>query len=171
MEDRKELIYCLHWLLKMDSDVERANSWLEQLRNWAGVGREGRRDNLPIDLCQLRKLGQSEYITIGAHTVNHRSLGAQTKEGQCYEIRASVCFLKKMLGREILTFSYPFGSAVHFNQDTFEICGRNGVIKAAATVKGVWRKYVNLYAIPRVEVKDMGGKEFTQFLEKCWRFG
>ena len=151
--------------------MERANLWLERLRAWAGIGREGRREHLPVTLRQLQELADSEYITIGAHTVNHRSLGAQTKEGQRYEIGASVRFLERVLGRKINTFSYPFGSAVHFNQDTFEICGQNGIAKAATTVKGLWREDSSPYAVPRVEAKDTGGKEFETFVEECWRLG
>lgn len=170
-EARMEMIRSLHWLLKMDPDVERANLWLEQLRNRTGAGREGREGNLPVDLFQLRKLARSDYITIGAHTVNHRSLGAQTKEGQQYEIGASVSFLEKHLGREICTFSYPFGSAVHFNKDTFEICGQNGILKAATTVKGLWKKDMDPYQIPRMEAPDVAGKDFEDFLEECRRTG
>ena len=168
---RMEMIRSLHWLLKMDADVERANLWLERLRAWAGIGREGRREHLPVTLRQLQELADSEYITIGAHTVNHRSLGAQTKEGQRYEIGASVRFLERVLGRKINTFSYPFGSAVHFNQDTFEICGQNGIAKAATTVKGLWREDSSPYAVPRVEAKDTGGKDFETVVEECWRLG
>lgn len=168
-EERREVIRSLHWLLKMDADVERANLWLEQLRTWAGLGREGREENLPMDLEQLRGLSRSEYITIGAHTVNHRSLGAQGRQGQEYEIGASVRFLEKRLERKIETFSYPFGSAVHFDQNTLEICAGNGIVKAATTVKGLWRKDTGPYQVPRVEAQDKGGKEFERFIEECWR--
>ncbi len=170
-EARIEMIRSLHWILKMDPDVERANLWLEQIRNWAGIGREGRKENLPAGVSQLLELGCSDSITLGAHTVNHRSLGVQTKEGQRYEIGASVSFLERALGRKVNTFSYPFGSPVHFNQDTFEICRQKGIIKAATTVKGLWRENTNPYAIPRVEAADKGGREFEEFMKECWRLG
>lgn len=171
LEARKEMVRSLHWILKMDPDVERANLWLAQIRTWAGIGNEGREENLPVSLRQLQELGHSEYITIGAHTVNHRSLGVQTKEGQQYEIGASVNFLERVLGRKINTFSYPFGSSIHFNQDTFGVCSQKGIIKAATTAKGLWKESANPYVIPRVEVKDKGGKEFEEFMEECWRLG
>lgn len=169
LEARRELVRSLHWLLKMDPDVERANLWLWQLRAWAGIGKEGREENLPMDLRQLRDMACSEYITIGGHTVNHRSLGAQTRERQEYEIGASIRFLEKHLGRGICTFSYPFGSTVHFDQNTLEICAGNGIIKAATTVKGLWKEDTEPYRIPRVEAVDQGGKEFERFMEECWR--
>ncbi len=170
-EARKDMIRSLHWILKLDPDVERANLWLEQIRQWAGIRSEARKENLPVDNLQLQELSRSPYITIGGHTVNHRSLGAQTKEGQQYEIGASVRFLEKHLGKRIHIFSYPFGSAAHFNQDTFEVCSRKGISKAATTVKGLWSSTCNPYAIPRVEVRDGNGAEFKRFLEECWRLG
>lgn len=170
-EARQEMIRSLHWMLKMDPDIERANLWLEQLRSWAGVKAKGRKGNLPVDSWQLQKLNSSQYITIGAHTVNHRSLGVMTKAGQEYEIGASVCFLEKKLRKQICTFSYPFGSGVHFNADTFEVCRQKGIRKAATTIKGLWAETVHPYAIPRIEAPDKSGVEFAKFIESCWRLG
>lgn len=170
-EARLEMASSLHWLLKMDPDIERVHLWLEQIKAWAGIEEEARREHLPLTLGQLQALGRSEYITIGAHTVNHRSLGCQTKAGQEYEIGASVCFLEKALRRKINTFSYPFGSALHFNQDTFEICARKGIVKAASTLRGWWEEETAPYAIPRIEAVDQGGEGFKKFLEECRRLG
>lgn len=170
-EKRLDLIKSLHWLLRLDPELERANSWLEQLRSWAGIEPEGRRENLPVDLCGLHGLDSSEYITIGGHTVNHRSLGAQTKDHQQYEIGASVRFLEKELGHKIETFSYPFGSRIHFDQNTFEACSRFGIRKAASTVKGLWERGTHPYAVPRMEAKDCGGDAFEEFVRECWRYG
>ncbi|MCI8938517.1 MAG: polysaccharide deacetylase family protein [Dorea sp.] len=171
LEKRVDMLRSLHWLLKLDDEVERANSWLEQLRRWAGVGLEGRKENLPADLNGLHALAQSEYITIGGHTVNHRSLGAQTKEHQQYEIGASVRFLEKELGKKIEVFSYPFGSRMHFNEDTFDVCRQCGIKKAASTLKGIWIEGMHPYTVPRMEVKDDNGEEFGAFLQECWRYG
>ena len=164
------MIKSLHWLLRLEPEVERANFWLEQLRNWADIDAQGRKENLPVDIQQLHELDSSKCITIGGHTVNHRSLGAQTRESQQYEIGASVKFLEKELGRKIEVFSYPFGSRMHFNQDTLEICSQYGIQKAASTLKGVWNENTHPYAIPRMEVQDCSGAEFAEFIRKCWRY-
>ena len=170
LEKRIDMIKSLHWILKMNFDIARAEWWLEQLRRWAGLGRGGRKDYLPMDMEQLKKMGSSQYITIGAHTVNHRSLGAQNRKSQEYEIGTSICCLKKILCREIQVFSYPFGSLVHFNQDTFEICKEKGIVKAASTVRGLWNEESNPYAISRMEVGDWDRYEFKKFVEDCWRW-
>lgn len=169
LKKRIDLIKSMHWLLRLDSEVERANSWLEQLRRWAGVSPEGREEYLPADMRRLHGLDRSGCITIGGHTVNHRSLGVQTRESQEYEIGASVRFLEKKLGRNIEVFSYPFGSLMHFNQDTFEVCSQCGIKKAATTLKGLWDEETHPYAVPRMEAKDCAGKEFEEFIRECWR--
>ena len=55
----------------------------------------------------MESLNNSAYITIGGHTVNHRSLGVCSKEEQRYEIGASLRFLEQRLGEKISVFSYP----------------------------------------------------------------
>lgn len=170
LEKRLDLIRSLHWLLKLEPEVERGNSWLMQLRNWAGISSGGREEHLPVSIEMLRRLNASEVITIGGHTVNHRSLGVQTKESQAYEIGASVKFLEQELGQNIEVFSYPFGSSVHFNEDTFAVCREKGIKKAASTVKGLWKKGTPSYEVPRMEAGDWGGKEFEEFIRECWRY-
>lgn len=170
-EKRLDLIKSLHWLLRLDSEIERANSWLEQLRHWAGISAEGRKENLPVSIRSLHVLDSSEYITIGGHTVNHRSLGVQTKERQQYEIGTSVKFLEKELGHKVEVFSYPFGSRMHFNEDTFEVCSEYGIRKAASTIKGLWQEGTHPFAVPRMEAGDWGREAFERFIQKCWEYG
>lgn len=170
-EKRMDMLRSLHWLLRLEPEVERANSWLEQLRHWAGVSPEGRAGNLPVSLQGLHELSGSEYITVGGHTVNHRSLGVQTREQQQYEIGASVRFLEKELGKKIEVFSYPFGSRMHFNEDTFDVCRQCGIKKAASTLKGIWEEGTHPYAVPRMEAKDEGSEEFGAFVRESWRYG
>lgn len=169
-EKRIDLVKSLHWLLRMESEVERANSWITQLRSWAGISPEGRRENLPMNREQLHELSSSQYITIGGHTVNHRSLGAKSLESQQYEIGASVKYLEREFGKEIEVFSYPFGSRMHFNQNTFEACRRHGIKKAASTLRGVWKIGCNPYIVPRMEVKDCSGEDFSKSVWQFWRY-
>lgn len=168
-KERIDLMKSLHWLLKLEPEVERANYWISQLRNWAGMDAEGRAENLPMNLEQLKRVDASEVITIGGHTVNHRSLGCQSRRAQQYEIATSVVYLEKILKHKIEVFSYPFGSKVHYNEDTFEICGKCGIKKAATTNKGIWNAEVHSLQIPRMEVKDYDYEQFKKFIEECWK--
>lgn len=165
-QKRVDLIKSLHWLLKMEPDYTLAFKWFESLRNWAGIENNPRIENLPINKQQLKKLDESEYITLGGHTVNHISLGAIQKELQEYEISTSVNDLRKQIKGKINVFSFPFGSKVHYNEDTLNICKRNGIIKSATTVKGVWNVGDDQFQIPRVAIEDCEIEEFKQIIHK-----
>lgn len=166
-EKRVDLLKSLHWLLKLDQDTARVDLFIEQLRNWSGLTADARETNLPVSLHQLKCLNNSAYITIGAHTVNHRSLGVRTKEEQKYEIGASLRFLEQRLGERISIFSYPFGSAVHFNEETLDVCSDYGITKAATTIKRLWDRGCGRYEIPRIEVGDYNRERFEQFIREC----
>lgn len=169
LEERIDLLKSLHWLLKLEPEIERTNYWISQLRNWAKMDAKGRMENLPMSLTQLKQMDESKYITVGGHTVNHRSLGCQSRQAQQYEIGSSITYLEKVLGHKIEVFSYPFGSKVHYNQDTFEICEKSGIKKAATTNKGIWNVGYHPFEIPRIEVKDYNDGQFEKFLKECWK--
>jgi len=165
---RLELAQTMHWLLKMEPNADLAKEWFRQLRIWGNIEDKGRKENLPLNIKQLGKLSQSEYITIGGHTVNHISLGALSKNAQQFEIGASVNYLRKQLNKRIETFSYPFGSAVHYNTDTIEICKQNRIRKAATTRKGIWHIGDDSYQIPRNVVDNYSESEFIGYLQGVW---
>ena len=170
-EKRMDLLKSLHWILKMDSDTARVDLFIEELKEWSGISADARSANLPVSLCQLKALDHSDYITIGGHTVNHRSLGVRTKEEQKFEIGASIRFLEQRLGKKMAVFSYPFGSSVHFNADTFEVCRGYGIVKAATTIKHLWDRSYGQYEIPRIEAGDYDKERFERFIRECGGLG
>lgn len=152
---RWELAKTLRWLLRMEADDFRTKDWMEQLKTWAGTASDtGRYANLALSKEQLAGMADSPYITIGAHTVSHLSLGALSDADQEYEIADSVNYLEKELGRKIEVFSYPFGSGRDYNKKTLEICKKIGIKKAATTKEALWNKSDNLLEIPRFSVKS-----------------
>lgn len=165
LNKRLDMLKSMHWMLKLDRDMKKIDNWISQLRVWSGLGNGGRIENLPMNDQQLLFLGKSNYISIGAHTVHHRSLGARTYEEQEYEIRTSIKELEVRLNRKIDAFSYPFGSKVHYNNDTIKLCRENGIIKAATTNKDIWHNGDDLYTIPRVSIGNMNLKNFKECVE------
>lgn len=152
---RREVVKDLRWLLRMEPDMFRANDWIKQLKIWSGmVSDEGRTENLSLNKEQLANLAKSPYITIGAHTVRHLSLGALSEQDQEEEIAASIDFLENELNQKIDIFSYPFGSGRDYNKKTLEICDRNGIRKAATTKEGLWDSSESLLEIPRLSIKN-----------------
>lgn len=152
---RRELVKTIRWLLRMEPDELCKKSWMSQLKSWAGIIRsEGRSANLALNKEQLINLANSPYITIGAHTVRHLSLGALSYADQEYEIADSIGYLEKELGQKIEVFSFPFGSVRDYNGKTLEICKKNGIKKAATTKEALWCQSDNLLEIPRFSVKS-----------------
>lgn len=166
LKKRCDLVTTLRWLLRCDPYLERRNSWIEQLRTWSGLGASGRSANLSMKLEQIKELSDSSLITIGGHTVNHQSLGSLGYANQENEISTSIDFLKEITGKEITTYSYPFGKGYDYSEDTFQILRKYGIQKSATTETKACTGEEHLLAIPRVTVKDVKINEFARLIEQ-----
>ena len=154
----------LHTLMKNYSNVEQRERWSMQLRRWR---KPAGGENQTLDVSSCKKLAQSSYITIGAHTVSHPSLGSLTYEEQEKEIMESIRYLERLLGWTIDTFSYPFGATQEdFTDETIQICKEAGIKKAASTIPGIWYKGSDPYKIPRNIVRDWGPYEFATMMDQ-----
>lgn len=168
-EKRIELAKTLRWLLRMEANISVRNRWFQQIRNWAGKSEEGRVANRSMTVEQLVQMSQSRMITIGAHTVNHMSLGAMGKEQQQEEIEKSIKDIKGWIGESPEVFSYPFGLGMDFNKSTMDICSKLGIKKAATTNQKLWNCTYHPYQIPRKTVRDWEFNVFKEKLNLFWR--
>ncbi len=154
----------LHTLMKNYINVDHREKWFMQLREWRKP--TGGNDQ-PLDAVSCKKLAQSSYITIGAHTVSHPSLARLSYGEQKREIIESILYLEKLLGRTIDMFSYPFGAAQEdFTEETIQICREAGIVKAASTIPGIWYEGCDSCKIPRNVVRDWGFYEFAAMMEQ-----
>ena len=170
--ERVELVRTLRWLLRMEPDSDRFKNWTVQLQEWGNLQETaGRKEHLSLNKEQLHRLDDSEYITIGAHTVNHLSLGALSKEAQEKEIGKSIRYLQEELGHSITTFSYPFGSGMDYNADTLEICRKYGIAKAATTRARLWTAEDDPYLIPRLTISNGNMDAFEKKVESTRGYG
>ena len=167
-EQRLEVALTLRWLLRRDPSIDRRESWFQQLRNWAQLGKTGRYENVPLDVQQLKELGSSPYITIGGHTVTHRSLGALTEKEQENEIKQSILYLEEVLGKNVEVFSYPFGQKADYTGETIELLKKYGIIKAATTERRCAEMEKNLFKIPRIKIENLKIQEFENFIKSSW---
>ena len=71
---------------------------------------------------QLRELPE-DLVAIGSHTMTHPLLVATDKDQVREELVGSRVKLEKMLGREIKTFSFPYGA---FNRNVIALCREAG---------------------------------------------
>lgn len=104
LSQRVELYRVLRQLLLRVSITER-NYIMDDLRKWGNIAREsGRLTYKMMTADQIKELSESKYMTIGAHTVNHSSLGALSYEEQLYEITESKEKLESITGRKSSCF-------------------------------------------------------------------
>jgi peptidoglycan/xylan/chitin deacetylase (PgdA/CDA1 family) len=149
------------------TDVEHRNAWLEQLRLWAP--REETSDKHRVmTVAELRLLARSELVTIGAHTVSHTRLSSLSRESQRMEISSSKKQLETWLGREISTFSYPFGRRADYTGQSIKLCRDAGFTKAAANFPGQAHRWTDPYQIPRHLVRNWPVELFADKLKGFW---
>jgi len=152
-------------LLSPQTDEERRRV-LKEMIAWAGLEQEGRPENTPLSVDQLKKLIHGGFIEVGGHTVSHPKLTSKSLEVQRQEIIQGKIYLEDVLGTRIHTFSYPFGD---YSQDTIPFVKEAGFTCACTTVSDIVRKEHAVYELPRFEVIDWDGETFERKLQK-WLF-
>lgn len=105
-------------------------------------------------------------MEIGAHTVNHPLLAAESPQRQREEIEQSKTSLKKILGKPVSSFSYPFGTRRDYSSITIEAARSAGFEMACSNFEAVVTAETDQLQIPRFIVRDWDGPEFTRRLCK-----
>jgi len=150
------------------ADLARRAGILAQLRAWRAGRPEPGGANRALSLVELKRLAASPWVSIGAHTVNHLQLSALSHEVQREEIEQSKRELESWLGREITTFSYPFGRRCHYSGESVGLCRELGFLKAASNSPGQAHRWSDPYQVPRHLVRNWPVEEFAARLERFW---
>jgi peptidoglycan/xylan/chitin deacetylase (PgdA/CDA1 family) len=151
-----------------DTDPEQRNNGLAQLRGWAHSGPLPDDAHRVMTVDELRLLAKSSCATIGAHTVTHSRLSSLSKEAQQEEIMTSKKQLETWLGRDISTFSYPFGRRSDYTSQSIALCREAGFSKVAANFPGQAHRWTDPYQIPRHLVRNWPLATFTGKLQEFW---
>ena len=141
---------------------------LAELARYHGISLEARKDRRSMRSEEIRELAQSDIITIGAHTVTHSALANLGEDEIMDEVVTSKTLLEKIIGREVMDFSYPFGNASDRGEKSGEILKQAGFRTIATTAGGVVRRgCVNKYAIPRNTILPSVAsmEDFKRFLD------
>lgn len=167
LKERKAMFWELHQSAKKISAEQRL-AWLGQIREWAGQDGTAEEANRAMTRDELRRLAQSPWVTIGAHTVSHPPLSALSEAEQRREIMSSREQLEQLIEREITVFSYPFGDRCDYDATTFRICREAGFVKAAAAFPGEAHPWTDPYQIPRHSIPNW---DVTAFAAKLKSLG
>lgn len=149
---RRRLLAALHSALR-DLPAEQRRPLLGQLWGWAGepawpaAGR-------PLTGGELVDLAGREGITIGAHTMSHRSLAGLPPGEQRLEIGESKSRLEQLVGRPVTSFSYPYGMPRDVSAVTVDLVQEAGFPYACTNTIGVVCDTYEPFRLPRYWISN-----------------
>lgn len=129
---------------------ERTQRLLEQIGGKGGV--RACAEKYTMSWEQARQLHASGSVTIGAHSMDHTVLAAQTYEHVCFQIEESKKHIEAELGAPCKHFAYPYGTLMQLGAREVELVQRCGY--ATATTSRVGNIFTqhreHLFELPRV---------------------
>lgn len=136
---------------------------LNEIRKWSKNCHENKRNNFYIlNKKQIQILSKNKLITIGAHTVNHPSLGSLSVKEQESEIYHSIIDLENIINQKVYAFAYPFGGRESYSLETIEILKKIGINISFTTTYKRKNKNFSLYEIPRICISENNLNEFIE---------
>ncbi|MDF2448103.1 MAG: polysaccharide deacetylase [Bacteroidota bacterium] len=139
---------------KSASSLLQREELLKELRSQVTINDTEKGNYSFLTKEELKALHRSKWTDIGAHTVNHLSLGHLNVTDQFIEISESVNTLSQLLGYKVEHFSFPYGERVNFNNDTIRICKQLNLKSAAANYSGYVSSNSDVFSFPRFVVRN-----------------
>lgn len=115
------------------------------------------------EIVQLTSTG---LIGIGAHTITHPPLSAVPDDSKRLEISASLQTCSQITGAKIDGFAYPYGDRDAAARNIVRDCGARWACSTRQAAVNTAR--VDLFDLPRVQVKDWSGAQLAHVLSKQW---
>jgi len=166
--EQRKMLYAVLNMLMQGVSTDRREEWLDQLQTWAEAVDSDKISHRSMTQDEIRRLAASPWATVGAHTVTHSALSALSEEQQKEEIFTSKQALEEMTGKEISTFSYPFGRKEDYNQTSVRLCREAGFVKAASNFPGQIHNWTDPFQLPRHLVRNWDLESFAAKVESFW---
>lgn len=147
-------------------DAPSREAAMDALSESIGRPRTVRDSHRSLTLDELVGL-DGDVVTIGGHTSTHPLLPEVDRSQQTLEITENRDFLTTVLGRDIATFSYPFGANDPSSVDAVRSAGYP---VAVTTRPETVSAGIDPLRIGRFDVKDWTGDEFERRLRAWFRF-
>lgn len=139
---------------------------LGELRTWARADSTGRLTHRTLTPTEVLRLSEGGLITIGSHTVSHSVLSGLPAAAQRVEIQQSKTDLEGILGCQITSFSYPYGSPSDYTSQTVTFVQDTGFACACSNVtSAVWHGS-DRFQLPRMLVRDWDVDTFARRLSR-----
>jgi peptidoglycan/xylan/chitin deacetylase (PgdA/CDA1 family) len=151
--------------------VREIERFLDDLTNELNIPTGDRETHRVMSEQELLSLSSSHLFEVGAHTVSHPLLSAQSLEEQRREIADSRSILENLTRLRVRAFSYPFGSRDAFSQATIKLVEQAGYTLACTGLSGrVSRRLpllrLPLLRLPRNFVRNWQRAEFANWLSR-----
>ena len=159
---RRDLLFVLQARLLPLPDEQRREA-LAALSEWAGVETETSAILRALGPEEVIELARDGRIEVGAHSCTHASLPALPVDRQRAEIQGSKTDLERLLGRSVVSFSYPHG---RWSPQTAAIVRGSGYACACAAGNDVVRQGSDCFQLPRFWVPNWDGRRFSRWLAK-----
>jgi peptidoglycan/xylan/chitin deacetylase (PgdA/CDA1 family) len=164
MCSRDELHVQIHRLVRLLTYAEQRDV-ISHLTNWAGIVSSARATDRSLTQIEIANLAKNELVEIGAHTVSHSSLPAQSLEVINREVQESRRHCWEMTGRNVYGFSYPYGDVDDRADRAVQSAGFH---YACTTQAGTLCPRGHIYRIPRICV---GNAEASTFQRQVLCYG
>lgn len=165
---RHSLYRSLRKLLRSLHEGERSKK-LHELRVWADAKQEVRKTHSPLTADEVRHLVQGDLIEIGSHSVSHSVLSGLPISAQEQEVNQSKRELEQIVGSQVYSFAYPFGTRSDYTEETVNLVQEAGFLCACSNFTGTPEKGADPFQLPRFLTRDWCGDEFSQRLNSWFR--
>ena len=101
----------------------------------------------------VAELAKEELVTIGGHSVTHRSLSGLSVEEIFEELKGAKEFLEKLVGKEVVYMAYPYGQYnLNVNNMVKEQVRKAGYKAAFSTNFSIDNHAADIYALNRLDI-------------------
>lgn len=154
-DGRKQLAQAIDQRVRYPASIASRNAYLASVRQALGVASsltEGEKRDLPLTWSEVEEMEKSEWISFGAHTMNHPILTCLTDPLEVdYEISESRAALEKKLEHAVRTFAYPYGE---FGERELRSVRNAGYNWAVTTIHGFNTAQTDPHQLYRIVVGE-----------------
>jgi peptidoglycan/xylan/chitin deacetylase (PgdA/CDA1 family) len=167
--DPRQALYQSVYELLAPLPLEDKHAVLDQIRTWAGIPAQLRKNYRTVSKSEARELSARPEIEIGAHTVTHPVLSSLSPAEQRREIESSKSRLESLTGKRVTSFAYPYGKRFHYSNTTTALVKKCGFTCACSNFWGVVTTRTSRFALPRIQALDWGADKFSTELNEWFR--
>ena len=171
VEDRppthpRERLYWSLWQAIDAAPAEAREALCAAVLEWAGLPREVPEADRPLDEAGVHALAEGGLVEIGGHSMSHLPLDTLGPAAASAEIEGCRSRLREVAGREVTSFSYPFG---RFRPETAGLLRAAGFTQACDSRRGVAFAGIDRHHLPRIVVPEIDGEGLSALLQSLVR--